>query len=146
MSREHVELVRRAIEAATRREPDWPTVNSLFDSEHELVQLTNFVDKEEGTRVGATGFRDWRALMAQTGDWRVEVDDARAAPDARVAVLMRLRVRGERSGAEVEEKLCLLCSVANEKITRTESFSGWQEALNAIGASDPGADEQRAKR
>jgi hypothetical protein len=36
----NLDLVRRAIEAAIRRPPDLPTVNSLFDPEHELLQLT----------------------------------------------------------------------------------------------------------
>jgi ketosteroid isomerase-like protein len=133
LSQENVELVRRAVEAAIQRRPDWATVNALFDPQHELVQLTGFVDKEEGTGFGAAGFQDWRAMMDQAGDWRVEVDDARTAPDGRVAVLMRVLLKGERSGAQVEQTLCVLCSVANGKITRTESFTGWEEALKAVG-------------
>jgi ketosteroid isomerase-like protein len=132
MSQENVEVVRRAIEAAARRPPDWDTVNSLFDPKHELLELTDFVDVE-GARVGAAGFRGWRAMMDQTGDWRVEVEDAKAAPDGRIAVLVRFLLTGEHSGAQVEQKMCLLCKVQNGRITRTESFAGWEAPLNAVG-------------
>jgi ketosteroid isomerase-like protein len=135
MSQENVQTVRRAIEAVVRRPPDWDAVNALFDPKHELHELPDFVDFE-GARVGAAGFRDWRTMMKQTGDWRVDVEDVKAAPDGRIAVLMRFLLTGERSSANVEQKMCLLCSVQNGKITRTEAFAGWQAPLQAVGLAE----------
>ena len=104
MSQENVEIVRRAVDAAIQHKPDWVTVNSLFDPHHELVQLPGFVDRDQSTGLGAAGFRAWRAMMDQAGEWWVEVDDARGAPDGRVAVQLRVLMKGERSGAQVENK------------------------------------------
>jgi ketosteroid isomerase-like protein len=131
----NVQIVRRAIDAVVRRPPDWDTVNSLFDPKHELYELADFVDFESA-RVGAAGFRDWRTMMDQVGDWRVEVEDTKPAPDGRVAVLMRFLLTGEHSGAQVEQKMCLLCSVQNGRITRTESFAGWEAPLKAVGLEE----------
>jgi ketosteroid isomerase-like protein len=136
VSQENVEIVRRAVDAAIQHKPDWVTVNSLFDPHHELVQLPGFVDRDQSTGLGAAGFRAWRAMMDEAGEWWVEVDDARGAPDGRVAVLLRVLMKGERSGAQVEQKLCVLCSVRNGKITRTETFTGWAEALKAVGLEE----------
>jgi ketosteroid isomerase-like protein len=130
----NVDLVRRAIEAAIRRPPDLPTVNSLFDPEHELLQLTHGPESRT-PHVGAVGFRDRRAQMDQAGAWRVEIDDAIAASDVRVVVLLRFLLRGERSRAQVEQRLGLLVTLRDGKLTRTETFPAWQDALAAAGLS-----------
>ena len=135
MSQENVDLVRRAVEAAVRHPPDWATINSLVDRKHELVEQTDFVEFQ-GTRVGEEGFLDWRAMMDQTGNWRVEVEDARAVPDGRVALLIRFLLKGEHSGARAEHKMCLLCRVEDGRITRTESFAGWDDPLKAVGLEE----------
>ena len=135
MSQDNVELVRRAIEAAARHPLDWATAARLFDRKHELVEQTDFVEFQ-GTRIGEEGFRGWRAMMDQTGDWRVEVEDARAVPDGRVAVLIRFFMKGEHSRASAEHKMCLLCCVEDARITRTESFAGWDDPLKAVGLEE----------
>lgn len=134
MSQENVDLVRRALSAAISRPPDWPTVNALFDPAHELVQLAHFVEAD--THVGAKGFRDWRALADQAGDWRGEIGDARALPDARVAVQFCFQLTGGRSGAETELRMGLLVSVRDARVTRTETFPSWEDALEAVGMEE----------
>jgi hypothetical protein len=128
MSQENVELVCRALKAALSRPPDWPTVNALFDPKHEIVQLPDFI---EGAHVGAKGFRDWRAMAEQAGDWRAEIGDATDLPDGRVAVQFCFKLKGGRSGAETELHMGLLVSTRNGKVARTETVPTWEDALKA---------------
>jgi ketosteroid isomerase-like protein len=134
MSEENVEIVRRAIEAAFHRPPDWDTVNTLFDPEHELISLISRV--EIGSSVGARGFADWRKRMDETGDWSIEIDEIRPAPDGRVVVLMRVKLHGRKSGAEVERHTAYLTTLRDGKIVRSEVFPTPEEALEAAGLSE----------
>jgi hypothetical protein len=133
VSQENVELVCRALKAAFRRPPDWPTVNGLFDPEHEIVQLPHFI---EGSHVGAAGFRDWRTMAEQAGDWRGEIGDATDLPDGRVAVEFCFHLKGERSGVETELRMGLLVSTQDGKVTRTETVPTWADALKAGGLEE----------
>src|SRR6476661_8910610 len=108
MSQENVEIVRRAFTAVLSRPPDWPTVNALFDSEHELLQLSDFI---EGAYVGAEGYCDWRVMADQAGDWRAEIGDVRASPDGRVALQFRFELKGGRSGIVAERRMGMVVSI-----------------------------------
>ena len=129
-----MEIVRRAVEAAFRRPPDWDAVNALFAPEHELISLVSRV--EGGTDVGARGFADWRKRMDETGEWSVEFDEIRAAPDGRVVVLGRFKLYGRKSGAEVERDTANVVTLRDGKLVRTVAFATREEALEAAGLSE----------
>jgi ketosteroid isomerase-like protein len=133
MSEENVEIVRRAFEAAFGRPPDWPTVNALFDREHELTSLIDRLERGGASSKGMTGWDSWRARMDDVGDWRGEVADVRPAPDGRCAVRTRVLIRGERSGVQVEQGYGVVATLRGGRIIRSEIFQSWQEALKAVG-------------
>jgi ketosteroid isomerase-like protein len=134
MSRENVEIVRRATEAALRRPTDWDTVNDLYHPRHELISL---VGRMEGASdVGDQGWRDWLERMDETGQWRGEVDEIHSAPEGRVVLTARFWLRGSRSGAETERPLGAVVTVRDGKIVRAEMFPTPEEALEAAGLRD----------
>jgi|SRR5215211_7367707 len=131
MSQENVELVRRAMEAALRRPPDWDTATALFDPQHEFISMVTRV--EGSSDVGLEGWRNWRARMDEAGDWAVQVDEIRPAPNGRVVVLGRFQLRGGQSGAEIEANRGVVFTVRHGRIVSTEVFPSPTEALQAAG-------------
>src|SRR6266516_182114 len=93
MSEENVEIVRRALEAGFRHPRDWETVDMLVDPDHVFVPLLTRVEGKSAK--GVRGFRDWSARMDETGEWYMEVDEVRAAPNGRVLCIARFTLRAE---------------------------------------------------
>jgi len=66
MSQENVEIVRRGIEAASRRpKPDFATIDDLFHPDHEFVSLASAF--EGGSYHGARDYHDWRRQIPGNG-------------------------------------------------------------------------------
>ena len=136
MSQENLDLVVRAIQAASRKpNPDFETVNQLYHPDHVLVSLlANTLG--EGEAIGAAGYKTW---LQQTGDavsWEGELRGAvDIGPDKVLAVTMT-RFKGASSGIEMEERTWCVVTVAEGKITRTDVFNDPIQALEAAGLSE----------
>src|SRR5881397_646180 len=133
MSQENVEVVRRALEAGFRHPRDWETVSLLVAPNHVFVPLLARV--EGASAKGVQGFRDWIARMDETGEWHIEFDELRAAPDGRVLVIARFVLRAERSGVPIDQPTVAVATLSGGKIVRTEVFPSLEEALEAAGLS-----------
>ena len=133
MNHDNVEIARRAYEAGTRRpQPDFATVNALYDPDHELVTP---LSRLEGTTYrGAAGFRKW--LGSRPEDWEsltFRIDDARAIDEERVLLVATFTGRGRRGGVQVEQQQGLLVTVREGRVVRTEAYNSVDEATAAAG-------------
>jgi ketosteroid isomerase-like protein len=135
MSEENIELVRRGLEAAFRRpEPDFATLNAVYDPDHEFVSRSEAL--EGGTRRGARGFRDWMRDLSEAIDWESHVEAVMDIDHDRVLAITPTRIRGKTSGADVQHRAGCIVTVRYGKIIRTEAFSSPEEALRSIGRSE----------
>ena len=136
MSRENVEVVRRAIEAVTRRpKPDFATVNELYDPDHEYVSRIEAL--EGGARRGARGYREWLADAEEAFDWESRLERVTQIDETRVLAVTPTRIRGKHSGVVVEDReLACLVTLRAGKIIRSELFLSPAEALEAVGLSE----------
>jgi ketosteroid isomerase-like protein len=134
MSQEqNVEIVRRAWEAAMRRpKPDFATVNALYDPSHELVPVV-----EGGTLRGAPGFREWLIGINETLDsWEATAEEVTAIDDVRVMLVWAVSAHGKSSGAAAGMRGANIVTVRDGKVTRTESYSTREQAVEAAGLSE----------
>lgn len=133
MSRENVEIVRRAFLAALRKpEPDFETVNALFDPDHELVSLISAV--EGRSFVGARGFREWLADIDATWDsWDAEMGEIQDVGGERVLAAFTFLGHSRGAGVALERPSWFVSTVRDGKLVRTESYESESQALEAAG-------------
>jgi ketosteroid isomerase-like protein len=120
MSRQNVEIARRAFEAAFRRpKPDFAAVNALFDPNHELIAQTSEVEGE--TFRGASGFRRYLASVEEVWDsWAPEIEGVAEVDDDRV--LLAVAFKGlSRAGVPIEQRYATFVTVHDGRVTRTET-------------------------
>jgi ketosteroid isomerase-like protein len=135
MSRENVELVRRAYEAMNSG--DLETVLAGFDQDVEFVLAKDAetvlgLDFEESYR-GIGGFMQFLARLSEAWEeyrWEpVEYLDA----GERVVVFIRMIARGRASGIEIEQDMAHVSEMRNAKVVRHETFFDRAKALEAVG-------------
>jgi hypothetical protein len=133
VSQKNIEIVRSAIEAASRRpEPDWRRVNELYDPAHELHSLIETM--EGGHATGWRGGRDLIARMDETGEWSVTgFEDIREGTDGRVAALVQLQMRSKLGDVPLEWSRASVLTLREGKICRTVFYATWGETLKAAG-------------
>jgi ketosteroid isomerase-like protein len=132
MSEENVEMVRRAIEAATRQPaPDQRTVDELFHPAHEFHSLIG--EMEGGDARGATGLRQLRQRMSAAGEWSIKIEDVREGHDGRVVVLMRTLLHSKLGDVPVAQQRATVASLRDGKIIRTDIYATWDEGRQAVG-------------
>jgi ketosteroid isomerase-like protein len=133
MSKENVEIVRAAIEAALRTpSPDWETVNALYHPDHEF--LPRDVELEGGGgRQGARGYREWLSSASETVEWEGTLAEVTEIDDERVLAVTPTKFRGKRSGVETEQRQASVVTVREGKVVRTEVFRSREQALEAAG-------------
>jgi ketosteroid isomerase-like protein len=133
MSRENVEIARRAVEAATRRpKPDFAAVNALYHPDHELVGWVAGPDQGQTFR-GAEGFRDWLTANEEAFEFESRLEQARALDQERVLLVMTLSIRGRQSGVAYEQRTGSVVTVREGKVVRTENYPSPEEAIQAVG-------------
>lgn len=134
MSEENVEIVRRAFEALHRKpEPDYETVNALFDPEQEFISRIEVL--EGGSRRGLRGYREWLKEVDETIDWDSTLEAVREIDGARVLVVLPTRIQGKQSGVGLDsQRLGLIVTVRDGTIVRTDAHSSPDAALEAAGA------------
>jgi ketosteroid isomerase-like protein len=131
MTRENVEVVWRAIAAATARPPDFATVNELYHPEH---VLTSDWGVEGRVYHGGQGFAEAMAdLDAAWQKWDQEVEQVLDAGERGVVVLVRLKARGRESGAPVDQAWAMVITLRDGKLASSRTFLDRDKALDFAG-------------
>ena len=133
MSEANVELVRGALDAWNRREPDIWERYAAEDFEWipagpVAVERGVYRGRDEAGRGVTAAFETWD-LFEFTGD------DVRDLGDAALW-LERLRTRGGASGVELEREFALHFQIADGRFTRVRGHASWDEALAAAGLAE----------
>ena len=138
MSEENVEIVRRVYEAAASRDAE--TVLALYHPEVELdvsrLMISGGGGSTEGVYHGHDGlrslFRDWyEAYESIDYDYEQLTD----AGENVIAVVNR-HVRGRSSGVEVEQRVALVWTLRDRKVSRVVWFLTEGEAIEAAGLAE----------
>jgi ketosteroid isomerase-like protein len=134
MSRENVEVVRRAYEALNRRDAD----ALLEGAEPDLLQdWSRSIGPERGIFRGRDQVRQFLWSWWDAFDESfIEVDELIDAGDHVVAVF-HARNRGRGSGVEVEGRgAVLVWTLRDGKVISTTLYQGRAEALEAVGLAE----------
>jgi ketosteroid isomerase-like protein len=136
MSQENLDLVKRAMAAATARpRPDFETINALFSPDHVFVPVEG--GKLGGQqRVGGEGYRDWLKETGGTMPWEAELEGAVDLGPDRVLTVQSVHFRGASSGIDLKERMWVVQWISEGKLTRTEAFLDPDEALEAAGVRE----------
>jgi ketosteroid isomerase-like protein len=125
MSRENVEIVRRAFDSWNRGSGD---VASWY---HPDVELGG--PDVPGVFHGYEGLRRFREDMLSAWEYfHLTVDEFIDRGD-NVLALTRGHGRGKGSGADIEQRVAHLCTVQEGKIRRLWIFQDREQALEALG-------------
>jgi ketosteroid isomerase-like protein len=131
MSQENVEIVRRAWEAAERR--DTEVVFALYDPD--IVWQSHY-GPVSGTYHGHEGvrqfFHEWTEALES---FRAHAEEFIDAGDS-VVVCAMVWARGRGSGVEAEMPQGFLYTVKDGLVTRIEIFEGKERALAAAGLGE----------
>ena len=135
MSQENLDLVVRAIQAASKRpKPDFETVNRSTTRTTFSYRLWPTPWERGSHRCGGlqdVASADWRRSELG-GEPRGAVD---VGPDKVLAVTLT-RFKGASSGIEMEERTWCVVTVAEGQITRTDVYNDPIQALEAAGLSE----------
>ena len=135
MSRENVELVRRAWAAAWSKPPDWALLAALYHPDH--VFESDYGGVNNTAYRGASGFQEFLADQDETwDDWRHQLDDVIDAGRDAVVVEARLVAQGRHSAVTVDQPYGVVVTISDGRIVRTQAFVALQEALEAVGLSE----------
>jgi ketosteroid isomerase-like protein len=138
MSRQNVEIVRQAWEAASADPPDLEVVNTLYRRDHVLE--SDFGAVEHRRYRGASGYQQALADMNEVwGAWAQEIDELIDAGGDSVVVAARLVARGKGSTTPVERRYGVVVTLSRGKIVSTRAFLTLSEALEAVGLSEQDA-------
>jgi ketosteroid isomerase-like protein len=133
MSEENVEIARTLFERFNR---SGYLPEELWHSDGVLV---NFRESPiPGPYRGHEGLRSWRDdLFEVVKEGRFEVESVTDADEANAVVAMvRLRGRARHTDIEVDLPFSITAWIRDGSISRTESYTDHQEALEAAGLSE----------
>lgn len=141
MSRENLELVARALRAATAQpKPDFATMNALYHPDHVFLPLVRF---GTGDFRGGRGYQAFLEQEGQAGlshtagqapvSWEADFEGAVDVGPNKVLGVATARYRGSASGAEVEQRTWIVATVRDGRVAQTELYSDSTEALEAVG-------------
>jgi ketosteroid isomerase-like protein len=137
MSRENVEIVRRAFEEFTRG--GWePLFDSLWAPEivwdmspSDIAGLGIYHGHDEVRSF----FEDWFSTFP-FDEWEQELEDLIDCGDQVVVALTRQRGRGSASGVSVELEYAQVVTLRESKIVRVVVYTDRTQALEAVGLSE----------
>jgi ketosteroid isomerase-like protein len=146
MSREDLDLVRRAVRAAEARpKPDFATINEVFHPDHVFVPLLGQLEGEvfRGGR-GYQQFLQEHAGHLDPGSdaaisWESDFEGAVDVGNHKVLVVSNTRYRGSASGVEVEQRTWAVMTVRDGRVSQTELYTDPAQALEAAGPSQQDA-------
>jgi ketosteroid isomerase-like protein len=126
MSFENVDVMRRVLEAAGRK--DYQAVLADLDPEVEIDDA----DIPEST--GTDSFFEWLARWDEAWEsWRFEDVEVRAAGDDQVIALFRMVATGKGSGIELTRPDALVASFRGGKAVKLGYYNDQALALEAVG-------------
>lgn len=132
MSQENVEIVRRALDAFSRR--DLNVLKEEFcEEDFEFVSFFTAIDSEATYR-GPNAWGDYAGVMDEMwSSWRLEDISLLDAGECEVVCEMRLVGQGKLSGASVDRPIGLLYRLRNGRLWRVQSYADPAAALEAAG-------------
>jgi ketosteroid isomerase-like protein len=126
MSFENVDVMRRVLEAAGRK--DYQAVLADLDPEVEIDDA----DIPEST--GTDSFFEWLARWDEAWEsWRFEDVEVRAAGDDQVIALFRMVATGKGSGIELTRPDAVVASFRGGKAVKLGYYNDQALALEAVG-------------
>jgi ketosteroid isomerase-like protein len=132
MSEENVEVVRKSIDAVNRGDTDaWLGFLSP-EVVWESLPLPGFRDVYRG-RAEA---REWRELLLEVFEGRLEIEETTALSDDRVLIGFTQIGRGRGSGLPLEHPTWAVFWLADGLIVRRQVFWTRDEAFEAAGLSE----------
>lgn len=134
MSRENVEVLRRAFDAVSRE--DWVALAALIADDCEVHDFDT-PDATGDVYRGPDGVLDWLAEWDRAWKtWEVANPELREAPGGRILALFRIVTRGRGSLIEMTRLDGAVYTLHNGKISRIEYYNDQREALEAAGLSE----------
>ena len=127
MSEQGVEVVRRGM--AAFRERDWDTLASYLDPDILIRTDPRWPEQRIYGREAALAF--YRGVWESVGS-DVRIEEIVDLED-RVLAVQPLRVSGQLSGIEGEQRVSTLCTLRAGRIILIEYFLNHDEALRAVG-------------
>ena len=135
MSRENVDVVRRAWEAAANEPLDLSVVAALYHPQHVLESQWGGVN--DRAYRGAQGYQEFLADLGETwADWQQQLDEVIDTGGDSVVVAARLVAKGKQSATPVNQTYGVVFTLDEGKIVRTQAFLTVEEALEAVGFSE----------
>jgi hypothetical protein len=132
VSRENVEVVRRAIDAFNRGELEaLAEVVDFYDPEIEYHEDPGFLEAGVYRGPGALAAH-WRQFLDAFEDYRFEIEELLDAGDD-VVVLTHQLGRGKGSGIEVDMRNAWVFTLRDGKLARIRPYADRAEALAAAG-------------
>ena len=134
MSRENVEIVRRAYEAFSRAGLDALLEYVHPDAEYDMSAA---IGPYAGMYYGRAAIRNLLADYFETWEYvRMKPEDFIEVGDDHVVVLLRIHLRGKGSGVEVEARTTNVWTMRDGKAVRVAVYNDKAEALEAVGVSE----------
>ena len=136
MSRENVDLVRRAYEQLGQHDPlgDWSWFFDEFAHDDlELWPSEMYLDADEVYRGREGWARFWREFSDAWEWWRLEVDEIIDAGGEQVVVMARAVGRAKASGLDLSQEEAHVWTVRDGKAAVGRSYLSRADALRAAG-------------
>ncbi len=130
MSEENVETVRRVYEAFNRR--DLAGALDLFDPDFEWVPDGRALDQAV---TGRAGVERYFGDLIEFMDARVELEE-HFEKDDQVICFIRIRTRGQASGAEVDIEIAQVWTFRDDVPVRGQAYAQRGKALEAVGLAE----------
>ena len=136
MSQDHVDLIKRGMEAFNRR--DWDAALELIAEDAVWTTYFGTLDGER-SRYGRAAIREaWEAAAEVFGGdvYKVEPREFRDLGGGTILVRVRLSGQGTASGVEVETEFAQLWTLRGGLAVRVDSYTDVAKALEAAGGSE----------
>ena len=128
---EHVEIVKRVIDAFNRRDVDG--ILACVNPDLEWFPAMPVTFGGDAVR-GRTGIEDYIREVSDTWEeYRVQGQDFRDIGEDRVLVLSRVEGRGAGSGGLVDTAMGQIFDFRDRKISRVSTYLDHGQALEAVG-------------
>ena len=134
MSRENVELVRRAFQAFAERGFD--AMAEFWDPDIDWRAAEGAID-DVGEMHGQVAVRRYMEDWIDTfDDYSVVVEELRDVGDDRVLSIQRVKGRAKLSGAETVLRYAVVSTVRDGKVVRAREYLTVEDALKAVGLEE----------
>jgi ketosteroid isomerase-like protein len=140
MSDENIQIVQLAFEAIRRR--DIEGLLQLYDPDIEFLPLTGTL-VESGGYAGHAGVRDYFDEVAQVWEEMRPYAHTTQPVGDHVVVMGGCAVRGIGSGLASDDRMAWVITLQNGKIVRHRAFGTPEEAIEAVGLSEPAPERAR---